>query len=57
VFVGHAHTDVAFGALRLVHPSLPAPTPLHEVQPLAADVRSYCSLWHRKIISNSDHNS
>lgn len=55
VFVGHAHTDVAFGALRLVHPSLPAPSPLTQIQPLSEDLRTYRSLWHRKIVANSNH--
>jgi sugar (pentulose or hexulose) kinase len=57
VFVGHAQTDVAFGALRLVHPSLPAPAPLSRVQPLAADLSAHRLLWHRQIVSNSNHNS
>ena len=57
VFVGHAHTDVAFGALRLVHPSLPAPAPLTRVQPLMEDLRDYRLLWHRQIVSNSNNNS
>lgn len=57
VFVGHAQTDVAFGALRLVHPSLPAPAPLTRVQPLAEDLSDYRLLWQRQIVSNSNHHS
>ena len=57
VFVGHAQTDVAFGALRLVHPSLPVPAKLTRVQPLVQDLRDYRLLWHRQIVSNSNHNS
>jgi sugar (pentulose or hexulose) kinase len=57
VFVGHAHTDVAFGALRLVHPSLPVPAPLTRIQPLAADLHAYKLGWHGQIVSNSNHNS
>jgi sugar (pentulose or hexulose) kinase len=51
VFIGHAHTDVAFGALRLVHPSLPAPAPLTRVEPLAEDLSDYRSGWHRLAIA------
>ncbi len=57
VFVGHAHTDVAFGALRLVHPSLPAPAALTRIQPLAANLHTYRSGWHGQVVSNSNHNS
>ena len=57
VFIGHAHTDVAFGALRLVHPSLAPPAPLTRVEPLAEDLSDYRSLWHRQVISNSNDNS
>jgi sugar (pentulose or hexulose) kinase len=57
VFIGHAHTDVAFGALRLVYPSLAPPTPLTCVEPLAEDLSDYRSLWHRQVISNSNDNS
>jgi len=57
VFVGHAHTDVAFGALRLVHPTLPAPAPLSRVQPLDADLDDYRLLWHRKVVADANHNS
>jgi sugar (pentulose or hexulose) kinase len=57
VFVGHAHTDVAFGALRLVHPTLPVPAPLTRVQPLDADLSNYRLLWHRQIVANTNHNS
>jgi len=57
VFIGHAHTDVAFGALRLVHPSLAPPAPLTCVEPLAEDLSGYRSLWHRQVISNSNDNS
>jgi sugar (pentulose or hexulose) kinase len=57
VFVGHAHTDVAYGAMRLVHPTLPVPAPLTVVEPLTEDLSDYRSLWHRQIVSNSDHNS
>ncbi|MEA3180657.1 MAG: hypothetical protein QOI59_4180 [Gammaproteobacteria bacterium] len=55
IFVGHAHTDVAFGALRLVHPSLPAPAPLARVEPLVEDLHAYRLSWHRQIVSNSNH--
>jgi sugar (pentulose or hexulose) kinase len=57
VFIGHAHTDVAFGALRLVYPSLAPPAPLTRVEPLAEDLSDYRSLWHRQVISNSNDNS
>ena len=57
VFIGHAHTDVAFGALRLVHPSLPPPAPLTRIEPLTEDLSHYRSLWHRQVVSNANHNS
>jgi sugar (pentulose or hexulose) kinase len=57
VFIGHAHTDVAFGALRLVHPTLPAPAPLTRVAPLDADLTHYRLLWHRQIVADPNHNS
>lgn len=49
VFVGHAHTDVAFGALRLVHPTLAAPGPLRRVEPLPEDLHAYRALWHERV--------
>jgi sugar (pentulose or hexulose) kinase len=57
VFVGHAHTDVAFGALRLVQATLPAPAPLTRIQPLAEDLHAYRLSWHRQIVANSNNNS
>jgi sugar (pentulose or hexulose) kinase len=57
VFIGHAHTDVAFGALRLVYPSLAPPAPLTRVEPLVEDLSDYRSLWHREVISNANDNS
>ena len=48
VFVGHAHTDVAFGALRLVHHSLPAPAPPTRIQPLKEDLHAYRLRWRRE---------
>jgi sugar (pentulose or hexulose) kinase len=57
IFVGHTQTDVAFGALRLVHPSLPAPAPLTRIQPLAEDLQAYRLRWRGQIVSNANHNS
>ena len=48
VYVGHAETDVAFGALRLVHRSLPAPAPLTRIEPLKEDLHTYRLRWRRE---------
>ncbi|HEX5788094.1 MAG TPA: hypothetical protein VFY03_07935 [Woeseiaceae bacterium] len=48
VYVANAHTDVAYGALRLVHPDLPAPAALERVRPLDVDLAGYAADWRRR---------
>lgn len=45
VFVSNAHNDVAYGALRLVNPSLEPPSALIPVTPLDDDLSAYAGDW------------
>jgi sugar (pentulose or hexulose) kinase len=45
VFVSNAHNDVPYGALRLIDPALPPPSPLMEVEPLDVDFGAYAEEW------------
>jgi hypothetical protein len=45
VFICHARTDVAFGALRLLDPQLRAACPLTRVKPLSEDLQNYRRRW------------
>ena len=45
VYTGHARSDVSFGALRLLNPSLPPPASLVRVEPLPHDLNDYRKLW------------
>ncbi|MDB5419824.1 MAG: carbohydrate kinase, partial [Phenylobacterium sp.] len=45
VYVCDADDDVAYGALRLVQPDRPPPSPLIPVRPLAASLTAYRALW------------
>jgi sugar (pentulose or hexulose) kinase len=49
VYTSIAEADVAFGALRLVHPSITPGETLTQVKLLAADFTSYKADWHRQI--------
>lgn len=49
IYVSNAHNDVAFGALRLIDPSLTAKDSLRRVEPLAIDLSRYKSAWHAAI--------
>lgn len=45
VYVSNAHDDVPYGALRLLKPDLPPPSPLTPVPPLALDLSLYARRW------------
>jgi hypothetical protein len=45
VYVGPAHNDVSFGALRLVDPALKPDGDLMRMQPLDADLTAYRAAW------------
>lgn len=48
VYVGKAHNDVSYGALRLLGAALPPVEPLELVQPLDADLAAYRARWRRE---------
>jgi sugar (pentulose or hexulose) kinase len=48
VYVSHGHGDVSFGALRLVHPTLPPPSSLVRVPPLLQDLSGYRYRWQQE---------
>jgi hypothetical protein len=48
VFVSNAHQDVAYGALRLVHPQLQPSSQLTAVEPLSVDLRAYAEQWRAR---------
>jgi sugar (pentulose or hexulose) kinase len=45
VYVSNAHDDVPYGALRLLRPDLPPPSPLTPVEPLPLDLTAYARRW------------
>jgi sugar (pentulose or hexulose) kinase len=47
VYISNAHTDVSYGALRLLFPGLPPPGELISVTPLAEDLNDYRRKWRR----------
>ena len=49
VYVGHAHADVSYGALRLLNPAMASLSPLTRVKPLPLDLQAYRERWHREI--------
>ena len=48
VYVSNAHTDVAYGALRLVNDALGAPSALTAVEPLDIDLTAYAAEWRSR---------
>ena len=46
VYLSHAHNDVSFGALRLVHPDLRPDGDLKRVRAIDSDVSGYAAQWH-----------
>ena len=63
VYVGHANSDVSFGALRLLDPALPPPSSLSRVLPLTDDLNDYRQRWRAlssagarsEIVAHTDH--
>ena len=49
VYIGKAHNDVSYGALRLLYAALPPAEPLELVEPLDIDLAPYGERWHREI--------
>ena len=45
VYISNAHDDVPYGALRLLKPDLPPPSPLTPVIPLETDLSLYARRW------------
>jgi hypothetical protein len=48
IFVSNVHQDVAYGALRLVHPQLQPPSQLTPVESLGMDLRTYAEQWRAR---------
>lgn len=48
VYVGNAHEDVSYGALRLLLPDLAPSSALTKVAPLDADLSAYRARWRRE---------
>ncbi|GGD55854.1 FGGY-family carbohydrate kinase [Aurantiacibacter arachoides] len=53
VFTANAHTDVSFGALRLIDPDLRPDGDLVEVVPLADHLNAYKAAWHEGLGSRA----
>ena len=49
VYVSNAHTDVSYGALRLIHPGLKPSSALVRVEPLATDLGAYREQWRHDV--------
>jgi len=48
VYVGKAHNDVSYGALRLIEAALPPVEPLELVEPLDIDLASWRDRWREE---------
>ena len=48
VYVGKAHNDVSYGALRMIDAALPTAEPLELVEPLDVDLAPYRDRWRRE---------
>ena len=48
VYVGKAHNDVSYGALRMIEAALPPADPLELVEPLGVDLAPYRDRWRRE---------
>lgn len=49
VYIANSHSDVSYGALRLLSPSLPPPSHLQLVPALSADLSTYKALWQQQV--------
>jgi len=52
VFVGSAHNDVSFGAIRLIDPALMPEGELRRIEPLDADLGTYRNRWLARLESH-----
>jgi hypothetical protein len=52
VYVGSAHNDVSFGAIRLIDPALMPEGELRRIEPLDADLDTYRNRWLARLESN-----
>jgi sugar (pentulose or hexulose) kinase len=50
VYIGKAHNDVSYGALRLLDATLPPADPLELVTPLDVDLAAYRDRWRQEIM-------
>lgn len=48
VYTAHAESDVSYGALRLVNPTLASSSALRVARPLDADISAYAQLWRKE---------
>jgi sugar (pentulose or hexulose) kinase len=49
IYIGKAHNDVSYGALRLLDAALPPAEPLDLVAPLDVDISSYHDRWRHEV--------
>lgn len=49
IYVSNAHTDVSYGALRLIYPDLKPASQLVRVKPLDQDITAYAEQWRRDV--------
>jgi len=54
IYIGKAHNDVSYGALRLLDATLPPAQPLDLVAPLDLDISSYHDRWRHEITRMED---
>jgi hypothetical protein len=45
IFTGNEHSDVSYGALRLLDPKLSPPGELRKVEPVSIDLKAYRARW------------
>lgn len=53
VCTSNAHTDVSYGALRLINPDLAPPGDITAVEPFGFDLEEYRRAWRRDVFRNS----
>lgn len=57
VFVGSAHNDVSFGAIRLIDPALSPEGTLRRIEPLDADLDTYRNRWLARLEMPKESNA
>jgi hypothetical protein len=50
IYIGKAHNDVSYGALRLLDATRPSVEPLELVTPLDVDISSYHDRWRHEVL-------